>query len=135
MGDQALIDGIAAIVADAERGEWPAHELDDEVLPFEQVGLYLGAAGMNWALRRLGSSFELPVDVELVRDNASLLVGETGVLLVTREDDARLQALIDANAESPAWELLWGSTGTLIAARHAGLDGRRSAQILWGRRR
>ena len=121
---------IAAIVADAERGVWPPHELDDEVLPFEQVGLYLGAAGMNWALRRLGSSFAAPLDVELVRDNASLLVGETGVLLVTRADDARLQELIDANVENASWELLWGSPGTMIAARHAGLDASRSAEIL-----
>jgi hypothetical protein len=124
---------IAAIVADAERGMWPPHELDAPVEPFEQVGLYLGAAGMLWALRRLGSTFEVRIDTSPVRGNPSLLVGETGVLLVTREDDARLSELIDANAEDPAWETLWGSPGTMIAARHAGLDASRSAEILLAR--
>jgi hypothetical protein len=73
------------------------------------------------------------IDTSLVRGNPSLLVGETGVLLVTREDDARLQDLIDANAEDPAWDTLWGSPGTMIAARHAGLDAARSAEILLAR--
>lgn len=125
-----MIDQVAAIVADAERGEWVPHDLDAPVEPFEQVGLYLGAAGMLWALQRLGSSFELDIDVSLVDGNPSLLAGETGVLLVTRSDDARLQELIDANAESAWNEVLWGAPGTMIAARHAGLDASRSAEIL-----
>src|SRR3954454_21596235 len=104
-----------AIVADAERAVWPPHELDDPVKPFELVGLYLGRAGMLWALRRLGSAVDVPIDVSLVRDNPSLLVGETGVLFVTREDDARLQQLIDANAESAFLDLLWGSPGSMLA--------------------
>jgi hypothetical protein len=128
-----VIERIAAIVADAERGAWSPHERDAPVEPFEQVGLYLGAAGMLWALRRLGSTFEVTIDTSLVRGNPSLLVGETGVLLVTREDDARLQDLIDANAEDPAWDTLWGSPGTMIAARHAGLDAARSAEFLLAR--
>lgn len=125
-----MIDRIAAIVADAERGAWLPHELDAPVEPFEEVGVYLGAAGMLWALRRLGSSFDLAIDTSLVDGNPSLLVGETGVLLVTRSDDARLQELIDANAESAWNEMLWGAPGTMIAARHAGLDAGRSAEIL-----
>jgi len=129
-----LIERIAAIVADAEAAfdgrVWPVHELDDEVLPFEQVGLYLGNAGMLWALRRLGSNLDVPIETDLVRDNPSLLVGETGVLLVTRDDDARLQELIDANAESAWNELLWGAPGTMIAAGHAGLDAAHSAEVL-----
>lgn len=132
-----LEEGIAAIVADAEAAFdgalWPPHELDDEVLPFEQVGIYLGNAGMLWALRRLGSTLEVPIAVELVRDDDGLLVGEAGVLLVTRDDDARLQELIHANAEDPANDLLWGSPGTLLAARHAGLDAGRSAEVLLAR--
>jgi len=127
-------DAIAAIVADAEAAfdgrVWPAHELDDEVTAEDHVGIYLGNAGMLWALRRLGSTFEVPIAVDVVRDDPSLLVGETGVLLVTREDDTRLQALVDANAENPTWDLLWGSPGTIIAARHAGLDASRSAELL-----
>jgi hypothetical protein len=129
---------IAEIVADAEAAfdgtGWAAHELDAPVRDFEHVGLYLGSAGMVWALRRLGSTLDFPIDVSLVDGNASLLAGETGVLLVTRDDDARLQQLIDANAEDPAWEILWGSPGTMLAARHAGLDAERSAEILLARR-
>jgi hypothetical protein len=125
---------IDEIVADAETAfdgvQWPAHPLDDEVKPEEHVGLYLGNAGMLWALRRLGSTLEVPLDRSLVAGDPGLLAGESGVLLVTREDDARLQELIDANAENPTWELLWGSPGTMIAARHAGLDASRSARIL-----
>ena len=128
MGDAALI------VADAERAfdgtEWPAHPLDDEVLPREHVPLYLGNAGMLWALRRLGSSLEPPLAVERLEDHPGLFDGEAGVLLVTRGDDARLQTLIDANAENPTWDVLWGSPGTMIAARHAGLDATRSAELL-----
>ncbi len=130
----SLEAGIAAIVADAEAafdGEvWPPHALDDEVKPDEQVGIYLGNAGMLWALRRLGSRLDVPIATALVRGDPSLLVGETGVLLVTRADDARLQELVDGNAENPTWELLWGSPGTMIAARHAGLDAARSAELL-----
>ena len=130
----SLEAGIAAIVADAEAAfdgtVWPPHALDDEVNPDEQVGIYLGNAGMLWALRRLGSTLAVPIAIDLVRDDPSLLVGETGVLLVTRADDARLQELIDANAENPTWEMLWGSPGTMIAARHAGLDAARSAELL-----
>ena len=129
---------IEKIVADAEAAfdgrQWPAHPLDDEVKPEEHVGLYLGNAGMLWALRRLGSELDVPLEVELVRGNPSLLVGETGVLLVTRVDDARLQRLVDANAETNWNELLWGAPGTIIAARHAGLDARRSVEVLLERR-
>ena len=79
---------------------------------------------MLWALRRLGSSFDVPIDVSLVRGNASLLVGETGVLLVTRGDDARLQELDRRERREP------GVGGPLGLARHdhrrshAGLDAR-----------
>jgi hypothetical protein len=115
-------DGIAAIVADAEAA------LEGATWP---VTLYLGSAGMIWALRRLGSTLVVPPpDGELVREEPGLLVGESGILLVTRSDDARLQAVIDANAENPAWELLWGSPGTILAARHAGLECGRSVELL-----
>jgi hypothetical protein len=83
---------------------------------------------MAWALGQLGSS----VDVELSADVAEpgLLVGAAGVLAVTRADDARLQEVVDANERNPTWELLWGSAGTILAAKAAGLEWRRSAEIL-----
>jgi Lanthionine synthetase C-like protein len=142
-------EAIAAVVADAEAAlgdcVWPAHELDDEVAPEELTTLYLGSAGMVWALRRLGSRADLddvaeqtaaryrPVAEYAARfgdPRPSLLMGETGVLLVTRSDDRKLQALVEANAENPTWELMWGSPGTILAARHAGLDAGRSPQRL-----
>jgi hypothetical protein len=133
-----VIDQIASIVEDAEAAfdgrVWPAHPLDDEVKPEEHVGLYLGNAGMLWALRRLGSDLAVPLDADLVRGNPSLLAGETGVLLVTRTDDARLQELVDANAETAWNEILWGAPGTMIAARHTGLDATHSGEVLLERR-
>jgi hypothetical protein len=133
VGDAALRAGIAAIVADAEAaqegGIWPAHPLDDEVTHDEALTVYLGAAGVLWALRRLGSRLE--VDLAPLDDpTPSLLVGQAGVLLVTRADDRRLQELVDGNERNPSWELLWGSPGTILAAKAAGLEWRRSAEIL-----
>jgi hypothetical protein len=140
--DAALEAGIARIVADAEAalvdGLWPAHPLDDAGdVPW--TGLYLGAAGMVWALRALGSDVDVdPLPRFRERTNpeeagqAGLLLGEAGILLVTRTDDARLAELVAVNERNPAWELLWGSAGTTLAARHAGLDAawRSSAQAL-----
>jgi hypothetical protein len=137
---------IAAIVADAEAaladGRWPAHPLDDDVTDTDAAAMYLGAAGMVWALRRLGSSLDVDALAEEVlrryreapnaEEPASLLAGETGVLLVTRSDDARLRELVVANERNPTWELLWGSPGTMLAARAAGFDDewRASAALL-----
>jgi hypothetical protein len=124
---------VEEIVADAEAavadGVWPAHPADGEVTHDEALTLYLGAAGMLWALRRLGSSLELELG-ELDDPSPSLLVGQTGVLAVTRADDAQLQKLVDANERNPTWELLWGSPGTILAAKAAGLEWRRSAELL-----
>lgn len=122
---------IAAVVADAEAaladGLWPAHPLDDEVTERERLTLYLGAAGMLWALRRLGSTIELDLlaayrSLGPDEEAASLFAGETGLLLLTRRDDDRLRELVEENRRSPAWELLYGSAGTTLAARRAGLD-------------
>ena len=139
-------EAIAAVVADAEAaledGLWPAHPLDDDVAERERLTLYLGGAGTIWALRRLGSSLDLDA---LARDTlaryralgsgdepASLFLGETALLLLTRSDDERLRGLIAANERNPTWELLWGSPGTMLAARAAGFDEewRRSAVLL-----
>ena len=123
------------IVADAEAalvdGIWPAHPQDGEVTHDEALTLYLGAAGMLWALRQLGSSLEVELGA-LDEPTPSLLVGESGILAVTRSNDERLRELIVANERNPTWELLWGSPGTILAAKAVGLDEewRRSAAIL-----
>ena len=132
------------IVAEAEAAlgaeTWPAHPADDPVVPHETFELYLGAAGIIWALRRLGSSLDLDALAEdalrgyrespNADEPASLLAGETGLLVLTRSDDDRLAELVAANERNPAWEVLWGSPGTILAAKAAGLDWRRPAEIL-----
>jgi len=148
--ERAARAAIAEIVADAEAAldgcVWPPHALDDEVTPVEETTLYLGAAGMIWALRRLGSSLALDelaaAGLERYRaspnleEPASLFAGETGLLLLTRSDDARLRDLVAANDRNPSWELLWGSPGTILAARAAGFgaEADRAADILLAER-
>lgn len=134
--------GIASIVADAEnaldRGGWPNHPLDDpDDLPERTTSVYLGSAGMIWALHTLGSSLDLKaLAAETVQryrvqpdedDGPGLLIGESGVLLVAQlvgvtGEEGRLRALIQENIRNQTWELLYGSPGTIIAARAAGFD-------------
>jgi hypothetical protein len=153
--DAGLVrDQVAAIVADAEAalgdGGWPVHQLDDDGdLPVPPTTLYLGAAGVVWALHRLGSSLDPAAVLARVYeryrerpdfgDVPSLLMGETGILLVARvlassaADDERLLARIRENVANDFWELMWGSAGTMLAARAAGFDEawRESAERLW----
>jgi Lanthionine synthetase C-like protein len=151
-------EAIRAIVADAqdaeEDGAWPSHPLDD--LPEDErlACLYFGAAGVIWALSRLGSSLDAPAAIASALDHyraapdlgamahpPSLLAGETGVLVVADRlgsaaaDRGRLSELVRANREHPTWELLWGSPGTIIAARACGLEDewRESAELLYAR--
>ena len=145
--DEAHVrDAIASIVADAEAAldgcVWPAHPLDDEISAADQMALYVGTGGMIWALRRLGSSLDLDAlavaALERYPEEAgpdeplSLFGGEPGLLVLTRSDDERLRALVRANERSPAWEVLYGSPGTILAARAAGLadEAQRSVDIL-----
>ncbi len=123
--EEIVADAEAALVGDV----WPAHPKDDDVTDDDLRTLYLGSAGMLWALRRLGST----VDIEIRElDEPGLLDGQAGVLAVTRADDQRLAELVVANERNPTWELLWGSPGTILAAKAAGLEDewRRSAEIL-----
>jgi hypothetical protein len=54
-------------------------------------------------------------------------MGETGLLVLAARvtspaaDLDRLRALIHANREHPTWELMWGSPGSMLAARASGL--------------
>jgi hypothetical protein len=148
---------VLAIVEDAEQsidgGGWPNHPLDDDQEPALLPGLttvYLGAAGMLWALDRLGSTLELAPLAEAAllryRDRPewgddpvpSLLMGEAGILLVALRVGAsadhreRLRECIVENERNPAWEVMWGSPGTMLAARAVGLDAEyeRSATLL-----
>ena len=148
---------LAEIVADAEAaasadGVWPPHPRDDPEEGEVWSGLYLGSAGMLWALWRLGSAFDgasaVAAALERYRRTPdfargahppSLWLGETGILVVADRvgspaaDPERLRRLIRANRSHPTWEVMWGSPGTMLAARAFGLDEewRDSAERLW----
>jgi len=143
-----IVDAIAAIVADADSAFdpdalWPAHEWDGWEEPLPLKSLYVGAAGVIWALdalRRRGhaeASLDLAAagtrTVELVRAEpdsttdehyhpAALLMGEAGPLLVAfrlTADPALandLHALVLANVDNPTDDINWGAPGTLLAA-------------------
>jgi len=148
-------DAIRAIVADTDaamRGPklmWRAHRWDGWNATSPMKNLYVGAAGVLWALDQLGrrghaeSTLDLAAlaqrNLELFRARpdyiklpafkppepreSSLLCGESGILLVTWRlapsdelaDD--LHARVRANVDNEAEETMWGSPGTLIAAR------------------
>jgi hypothetical protein len=149
-------EAVTMIVAEAEHSVedcvWPVHPKDQEMGGCPLTSLYLGSAGMVWALHSLGSRVDAEAmilralaryraepDFGAMARAASLWMGEAGILVVAHllgagagEED-RLRALIDQNREHSTWELMWGSPGTTIGARAAGLesDWRRSAQTLW----
>ena len=138
--EHAARAGIAAIVADTEAahtdGAWPLHPRDQEPDdPPVFGGVYIGTAGIAWALHRLGSQVDVAalldaafrLGADFAGEEASLLCGESGLQLVARAvgaryDEERLAALVHANEQHPARELLVGSPGSMLAARHAGLE-------------
>jgi hypothetical protein len=125
---------------------WPPHprdaDADDPARPFTMI--YLGAAGMIWALDRLGQVGAAAQSIDfapLLDDLAArnlalvepwghgvhgLLMGQPGILLLqyrlaTDRGTAnavadRIAAEIVANANHPALELLWGSPSTMHVA-------------------
>ena len=137
-------DAIAAIVTDADaafdpEALWPAHDWDGWRAPLPMKNLYVGAAGVIWALdalRRRGHA-ETSLDLsgaalrtlELRRAEpgfmagethshpAALLRGETGPLLVAFRlvhDSAladELHALVRANVANPTDDVMWGAPG------------------------
>ncbi|MGO9751154.1 MAG: lanthionine synthetase C family protein [Solirubrobacteraceae bacterium] len=157
--DEVVVqDAIRAIVSDAEGAEsngfWPAHPLD-EVEEHERLcSLYLGSAGMIWGLWTLGSSLDcaaaVTASIERYREKPdfgidahppSLWMGESGLLVVADRvgspaaDRGRLRQLVLGNREHRTWELMWGSPGTMLAARACGLEAEwhDSASRLWAR--
>ncbi len=128
---------IASIVADAEAafdGErWPFHPADE--VDDSPNTVYLGVAGMAWALHELGSAGwgdavvgaleryrREPDGGEQWAHAPSYLGGECGIALVgyLLTGDAgladRLHELVLANLEDEWNEMLWGAAGSLLAA-------------------
>ena len=123
---------------------WPPHPLDeaDDEPPLDRVAsVYLGAAGVVWALHAL----ERAGDAEPGRDWGgvaatlleryrekpdfpdqgvvpSLWMGEAGILLVAHTlapDPSQAEELLAAvlrNVANPTLELMWGAPGTMLAA-------------------
>lgn len=142
---------IREIVADTDAAYggdelWPADEWDGWEAALPLKNLYVGAAGVLWALdalRRRGhaetqldladaaartlaawrrepdfvSGYELPS-----RPQSALLAGETGILAVawrlapSAERADELLARVRENIGNEANELMWGVTGTMHAA-------------------
>jgi hypothetical protein len=146
-------DRIAAIVADTDAGFrgprlfWRADEWDRWHSTSPQKNLYVGSAGVIWALdaiRRRGYA-ETRLDVadlagrnlQLFRERpdyirgwklpepraSSLLLGEAGIALVawrvspSDELADRLFELVRANIANEAEEIMWGSPGSLLVAQ------------------
>jgi hypothetical protein len=144
-------DAVQAIVADADRAYsrdalWPAHEWDGYNAALPMKNLYVGAAGVVWALNRLRRrGYDTTADLgaaarralELFRaapdyvagetvpepKRSGLLCGETGIALVawqlepTDELEAELLGLVRDNLGNDVNDLMWGVAGTLLAAR------------------
>ncbi len=134
---QAIVDDLEADYR-GEDSVWPNHptDLDSEPdLPMRTV--YLGAAGVLYALRRVAEDGHATTALDLPAIAAglyerwlaapeftetypapqpSLLMGAAGVLLVGGQDPDALAAAIAANERNPTRELLWGSPGTMLAA-------------------
>jgi lantibiotic modifying enzyme len=144
-------DGVQAIVeatesAFDETNLWPAGEWERWQTPLPLKNLYVGAAGVLWALHALRSRGradgrldlanaiahtheawtsepDLMRDIELpTTAGAALLTGESGILMTAwliepRPERAdRLHDRIRENAGNEAIEVMWGAPGTMLAA-------------------
>ena len=145
-------DAIRAIVAEADAAYdpktlWPAHEWDGWGAALPLKNLYVGAAGVAWALevlRRRGHAETVVDPVEVARraldafrrepdfiagetlppqKRSGLLCGESGLLIVawllapSDELADDLLELVRQNIGNDANELMWGVPGTLLVAR------------------
>ena len=130
-----------------QTGLWPAEDWDAWQAATPLKNLYVGAAGVLWALDRLQAEGHVGLRLDLAsaasatlrawrrepdfmrgeelpaHKESALLTGESGILLVawrltgepTLADD--LHARVRANVSSEAEDVMWGTPGTLVAAR------------------
>lgn len=141
-------EALRTIVRDVQSsqrsdGHWPVHPRDEDS-PVPRTGfksLYLGSAGVLWALwylQRAGAvdlQIDLPSSIERADKDyraepdteavvPSYFLGEVGILLVrwrltgAVEVADRLYASIRDNIPNPTNEALWAAPGTMVAAWH-----------------
>ncbi len=139
------LTAIREIAADCEASfeslHWPVHPRDDEGDgPFTTV--YEGSAGVIYALDLLVrrglinatrdyvpvleqalEAYRAKPEFEEWAHPPSMWMGETGILLTlhrlapSAEIAGRLAELVATNADDPHREFMWGSPGTMLAAR------------------
>ena len=153
--ERRVLAGIREIVADTDAafepggGLWPADDWDAWQTPTPLTSLYVGAAGVIWALDSLGrrgvaeSGLDLPAaahaavaawrhepgfmrGIELPEPaRAGFLSGFAGVLAVenriapSADLAEELYELATENVANTATGVMWGAPGTMIAARAA----------------
>jgi len=105
--------------------------VDDAVAagPLEENGIYLGTAGVVYALRVLGREVDWPLGPG---DGPGYIDGELGIALVSGDVERFRAAAPEAIANE--WiELLYGAAGALVGARLLGQDDIARAAIsrLW----
>ena len=151
--EDAVRDAIRAVVADTDasfRGPklfWKAEAWDSWHATSPMKNLYVGSAGVLWALDELRRREHAETTLDLtglalrnlelgrtrpdfIKDmtlpaprESALMVGESGILLVAfmLAPDAGLAAdllaRVRANVANEAEEVMWGAPGTLLAAR------------------
>lgn len=127
---QEAADRIASDTAHACRlnGSWP--NSSDRVADEADYSFWTGAAGIRWALARLGHDagegglLDGYWSLSDRGGSPGLMHGQVGVLLVswklepTADKERRLFDLVAANARNPSHELFDGSPGTMLAALH-----------------
>ncbi len=155
-------DAAAAIAADAVAaqqpdGFWPEHPDDADDDDSSRTGIYMGAAGVVWALHQLGH--DLTETAEGLHERylaepdwpgvvPGYLLGEAGILFAAQQlapNPARADAIeraVRENAGNESNELLLGAPGTMLVAQallsqtgesrwaNAWLA---SAEVLWSR--
>lgn len=142
------IEAIAADTAAARQAHawWPEHPRDDfEPHPIPSKTLYLGAAGVYWALDHLAAKGLSSVAVttpqiwqdiadsyvsqpDTGKDVPSWFLGSSFPMLLgmlrgpkhaRAAAGAALYEAVGSNIANPTWEVLWGSPGTMLAALFA----------------
>ncbi|HTV20185.1 MAG TPA: lanthionine synthetase LanC family protein, partial [Polyangiaceae bacterium] len=143
---RAAIDEIVRDTCAARRDDgWPAHPLDDGVKD-GSCSLYVGAAGVLWALVHLAREGAIAADPgwpaaaralpdvyrarpDTSRAVPSYFLGESGILLAAlvtmrgaqpEQPSAllaeRLLEVVQSNTHNPTLEALWGAPGSALAA-------------------